>query len=312
MTETPTGSSAGNDPASNPAENNARQTANVLNEALPYLQRYSGQTVVIKYGGNAMTDETLKRSFAQNVVMMKQVGINPVVVHGGGPQIGQMLDRLSIESEFIDGMRVTDAHTMEVVEMVLGGLVNKSVVSLLNQVGGKAIGLTGKDAGLITASSMSLPGKPDISLGFVGEVTSVNVAILQQLMNSHIIPVIAPIGTDAAGASYNINADLVASSIAIALNASRLILLTNTPGILDQNGDLLTGLTPSDISALINNGTLHGGMLPKVQCSLDAVAAGVSSVVILDGRVEHALLLELFTNQGLGTLIHDNRESQGA
>lgn len=291
-----------------PAGSHARQTARVLNEALPYLQRYSGQTVVIKYGGNAMTDETLKLSFAQNVVMMKQVGINPVVVHGGGPQIAQMLNRLSIESEFIDGMRVTDEHTMEVVEMVLGGLVNKSVVSLLNQVGGKAIGLTGKDAGLISAKSMSLPGKPEVSLGYVGEVTDVNIDILHELLNSNTIPVIAPIGTDASGASYNINADLVASSIAIALKASRLLLLTNTPGILDQNDELLTGLTPSDITTLINNGTLYGGMLPKVQCSLDAVAAGVSSVVILDGRVEHALLLELFTDQGLGTLIHDNRD----
>lgn len=290
------------------SNNDARQTARILNEALPYLQRYSGQTVVIKYGGNAMTDETLKRSFAQNVVMMKQVGINPVVVHGGGPQIGKMLERLSIQSEFIDGMRVTDADTMEVVEMVLGGLVNKSVVSLLNQVGGKAIGLTGKDAGLIEATSMSLPGKPDVSLGYVGDVTRVNVAILDELLASNIIPVIAPIGTDTDGASYNINADLVASSIAIALNASRLLLLTNTPGILDSNGELLTGLTPTDISALINNGTLHGGMLPKVQCSLDAIAAGVRSVVIIDGRVEHALLLELFTDQGMGTLIHDKRE----
>ena len=280
------------------------ETARVLNEALPYLQRYSGQTVVIKYGGNAMTDETLKRSFAQNVVMMKQVGINPVVVHGGGPQIGEMLSRLAIESQFIDGMRVTDAATMEVVEMVLGGLVNKSIVSLLNQVGGRAIGLTGKDAGLIEATPMRLPGKPDVSLGFVGEVKNIRTGVLNRLMDNDIIPVIAPIGTDANGASYNINADLVASSIAIALNASRLLLLTNTPGILDQSGELLTGLTPKDIAALIEEGTLYGGMLPKVQCSLDAVAAGVRSVVIIDGRVEHAVLLELFTDQGLGTLIH--------
>jgi len=292
-----------------PSDNSAQQTARILNEALPYLQRYSGQTVVIKYGGNAMTDETLKRSFAQNVVMMKQVGINPVVVHGGGPQIGQMLDRLAIESEFIDGMRVTTEDTMEVVEMVLGGLVNKSVVSLLNQVGGKAIGLTGKDADLIRARSLSLPGKPDVSLGYVGEVSEVRVSILNELLSSNTIPVIAPIGTDTSGASYNINADLVASSIAIALHASRLLLLTNTPGILDENGELLTGLTPSDISSLISNGTLHGGMLPKVQCALDAVDAGVKSVVIIDGRVEHALLLELFTNQGLGTLIHNNRQT---
>lgn len=291
----------------NTGQDSAARTATVLNEALPYLQRYSGQTVVIKYGGNAMTDETLKRSFAQNVVMMKQVGINPIVVHGGGPQIGDMLKRLSIESTFIDGMRVTDAATMEVVEMVLGGLVNKSIVSLLNQVGGRALGLTGKDAGLIQARPMQLPGKPDVSLGYVGEIASIQTAVLHKLIANDIIPVIAPIGTDSKGASYNINADLVASSIAIALNASRLLLLTNTPGILDQQGNLLTGLTPGDIRALINDGTLHGGMLPKVQCSLDAVAAGVSSVVIIDGRVEHAVLLELFTDQGLGTLIHDAR-----
>lgn len=283
----------------------ARQTANILNEALPYLQRYSGQTVVIKYGGNAMTDEHLQRSFAQNVVMMKQVGINPVVVHGGGPQIGTMLNRLAIESEFIDGMRVTDESTMQVVEMVLGGMVNKGVVSLLNQCGGKAVGLTGKDANLITARPMKLPGKPDVSLGYVGEVEEVNVEILHELQQCNTIPVIAPIGTDSNGASYNINADLVASSIAIALKASRLLLLTNTPGILDQHGELLTGLTPGDIATLISNGTLHGGMLPKVQCALDAVAADVSSVVIIDGRVENALLLELFTDQGMGTLIHD-------
>lgn len=284
----------------------AAQTARVLNEALPYLQRYSGQTVVIKYGGNAMTDEKLKRSFAQNIVMMKQVGINPVVVHGGGPQIAQMLDRLSIESEFIDGMRVTTEKTMEVVEMVLGGLVNKGIVSLLNQVGGRAIGLTGKDAGLISAKPMQLPGKPMASLGYVGEVTGIDTDVIHKLIANDVIPVIAPIGTDASGASYNINADLVASSIAIALNAYRLLLLTNTPGILDQQNNLLTGLTPADIAGLISDGTLHGGMLPKVQCALDAVADGVSSVMIIDGRVEHAVLLELFTDQGLGTLIHDN------
>lgn len=283
----------------------AAQTASVLNEALPYLQRYSGQTVVIKYGGNAMTDKKLQRSFAKNVVMMKQVGINPVVVHGGGPQIGQMLERLSIESKFIDGMRVTDEATMSVVEMVLGGSVNKAIVSLLNQVGGRAIGLTGKDADLIQATPLTLPGRPADALGFVGEVASVNTTVLNKLTADDIIPVIAPIGTDKFGASYNINADLVASSIAIALNASRLLLLTNTPGILDSDGQLVTGLTPDDIVALIANGTLHGGMLPKVQCAVDAVAAGVRSVVIIDGRVEHAVLLELFTSEGIGTLIHD-------
>lgn len=284
----------------------AAQTASVLNEALPYLQRYSGQTVVIKYGGNAMTDERLQRSFAKNVVMMKQVGINPVVVHGGGPQIGQMLERLAIESSFIDGMRVTDKATMDVVEMVLGGAVNKNIVSLLNQVGGRAIGLTGKDANLIQATPLSLPGRPADALGYVGEVSTINTEVLNKLTADDIIPVIAPIGTDESGASYNINADLVASSIAIALNASRLLLLTNTPGILDDNGRLVTGLTPRDISAMIAKGTLHGGMLPKVQCAVDAVAAGVRSVVIIDGRVEHAVLLELFTSEGVGTLIHDS------
>ena len=293
------------DPEMPTSSYSAAQTATVLNEALPYLQRYSGQTVVIKYGGNAMTDETLKRSFAQNVVMMKQVGINPVVVHGGGPQIGNMLNKLAIESEFLDGMRVTDEATMNVVEMVLGGSVNKDIVSLLNQVGGRAIGLTGKDANLIQAKPLQLPGRETDALGYVGEVETVNTEVLNKFVSDDIIPVIAPIGTDSAGASYNINADLVASSIAIALNASRLLLLTNTPGILDDQGELLTGLTPTDIAQLIQVGTLHGGMLPKVQCALDAVAAGVRSVVIIDGRVEHAVLLELFTNQGVGTLIHD-------
>jgi len=283
----------------------AATKARVLNEALPYLQRYTGQTVVIKYGGNAMTDEHLKRSFARNVVMMKQVGINPVVVHGGGPQIGDMLDRLSITSEFIDGMRVTDKTTMAVVEMVLGGQVNKDIVSLLNREGGRAVGLTGKDSDLISAKPLILPGKPDASLGYVGEVESVNTDILDRLMGDDFIPVIAPIGTDADGSSYNINADLVASAIAIALKASRLLLLTNTPGILDKDGVLLTGLTSSDIQTLIADGTLSGGMLPKVTCSTDAVASGVRSVVIIDGRVEHAVLLELFTDQGAGTLIHN-------
>lgn len=287
----------------------ARDTARILNEALPYLQRHSGQTVVIKYGGNAMTDERLKRSFARNIVMMKQVGINPVVVHGGGPQIGEMLNRLSIESRFEDGMRITDTDTMEVVEMVLGGTVNKSIVSLLNQEGGKAIGLTGKDSQMILATPMTLPGKPDVSLGYVGDVAHVDVDIIRKLQAGNFIPVIAPIGTDASGASYNINADLVASSIAIALGASRLLLLTNTPGILDREGQLLTGLSPTDVNALIADGTLHGGMLPKVQCALDAVHSGVRSVIIIDGRVENAVLLELFTDQGAGTLIRTTPSS---
>lgn len=283
----------------------ASTTARILNEALPYLQRYAGKTIVIKYGGNAMTDAHLQKSFCENVVMMKQVGIQPVVVHGGGPQIGEMLKRLDVNSRFVDGMRVTDAETMQVVEMVLGGLVNKQIVSLLSQAGGRALGLTGKDAHLISARSMQLPGHPPDVLGYVGEVESIDRRILDRLRSDDFIPVIAPIGTDANGASYNINADLVASAIASALGASRLLLLTNTPGILDAEGQLLTGLGAEDVRRLIDDGTIHGGMLPKVQCALDAVDQGVPSVVILDGRVEHALLLELFTDQGAGTLIGD-------
>lgn len=281
----------------------ARDTARILNEALPYLQRHGGQTVVIKYGGNAMTEVRLQRLFSENVATMKQVGIDPVVVHGGGPQIASMLERLSIESYFEDGLRVTDAATMEVVEMVLGGLVNKHIVSLLNQAGGRAIGLTGKDSGLIHAVPASVPSRPEVSLGFVGNVDRIDPTILRRLQEDGFIPVIAPIGTDANGASYNINADLVASAVATTLGASRLLLLTNTPGILDARGELLTGLSPADVESLIADGTISGGMLPKVRCALDAVAAGVGSVVILDGRVEHAVLLELFTDQGAGTLI---------
>ncbi len=285
-------------------QDNARDTARVLNEALPYIQRYAGQTIVIKYGGNAMTDEHLKRCFAQNIVMLKQVGINPVVVHGGGPQIGQMLDKLSIKSDFVEGMRVTDAATMEVVEMVLGGLVNKDIVSLLNQAGGRAVGITGKDSGTIQASTMQLEGQAKDVLGYVGEVERVNIKLVNQLLQDNFIPVIAPIGTDANGASYNINADLVASAMATALEASRLLLLTNTPGILDKNDQLLTPVSTSHIKELIANGTLYGGMLPKVQCAVDAVKSGVGSVVILDGRVEHAVLLELFTDAGVGSIIN--------
>lgn len=284
----------------------ARNTARVLNEALPYLQRYSGQTVVIKYGGNAMTDEHLKSCFAQNIATLKHVGINPVVVHGGGPQIAQMLDRLKIESRFLDGMRVTDSATMEVVEMVLGGVVNKNIVSLLNQVGGRAVGLTGKDAHLILADPLKLPGREPDALGFVGQVNSINTTVIKRLQDQNLIPVIAPIGTDENGASYNINADLVASAVASQLKATRLLLLTNTPGILDKEEQLLTGITPTQIAGLIADGTIQGGMLPKVQCALDAVAAGVGSVQIIDGRVEHAVLLELFTDQGVGTLIRSD------
>ena len=294
-------SPTGNHDAS--SRSDASATARILNEALPYLQRYNGETIVIKYGGNAMTDERLQRSFCENVVMMKQVGINPVVVHGGGPQIGDMLKRLDVGSTFIDGMRVTDAATMEVVEMVLGGLVNKQIVSLLSQAGGRAIGLTGKDARLISARTLQLPGHPPGALGYVGEVASIDRQVLDRLRSDDFIPVIAPIGSDSSGASYNINADLVASAVASALGASRLLLLTNTPGILDTQDQLLTGLGATDVRKLIEDGTIHGGMLPKVQCALDAVDQGVRSVVILDGRVEHALLLELFTDEGAGTLI---------
>ncbi len=282
----------------------AKNTAQVLNEALPYIQRFSGNTIVIKYGGNAMTDESLKQSFARNIVLMKQVGINPVVVHGGGPQIGSMLDKLGIQSEFIGGMRVTDTETMSVVEMVLGGQVNKSIVNLLNQVGGRAVGLTGKDAGLIQATPLRLESHPDADLGHVGTVSSVDTSIVKFLQNDDFIPVIAPIGVDAEGNSFNINADLVASSVASALKASKLLLLTNTPGILDSNEKLLTDLGPDDIASLIKDGTIAGGMLPKVQCAMDALADGVGTVQIIDGRVRNAALLELFTNEGVGTLIH--------
>jgi len=287
----------------------AHDTAQVLNEALPYLQRYSGQTIVIKYGGNAMTDETLKRSFAKNIVMMKQVGIQPVVVHGGGPQIGAMLERLNLDSHFVDGMRVTDANTMDIVEMVLGGHVNKSIVSLLNQVGGRAIGLTGKDAQMIEAQTLQLPNREKDILGFVGEVTEINAHAIRHQQRGQFIPVIAPIGTDSQGASYNINADLVASAVAIALQATLLLLLTNTPGILDKQGNLLTGITPEDTAALIADGTISGGMLPKVNCALQSVEAGVGSAQIIDGRVEHAVLLELFTDQGVGTLIRPSEST---
>jgi len=250
-----------------------------------------------------MTDTRLQRLFAQNIVMMKQVGIHPIVVHGGGPQIGSMLERLQIKSEFIDGMRVTDAATMEVVEMVLGGMVNKQIVSLISQAGGKAIGVTGRDAHLIEAKPLKLAAKPDADLGHVGEVVKINTEVLGTLKDSDTIPVIAPIGADKSGAPYNINADLVASAVASALKARRLLLLTNTPGILDKNEALLTGLNPTDVKGYIDDGTIAGGMLPKVQCALDAVHAGVGSVQIIDGRVEHAVLLELFTDQGVGTLI---------
>jgi len=287
-----------------------QQYAHILTEALPYIQRYSGKTIVIKYGGNAMTDENLKQSFARDIVLLKQVGINPVIVHGGGPQIGSLLEKIGKESQFIEGMRVTDTETMDVVQMVLGGLVNKQIVSDINQAGGRAIGLTGKDGELIVAEKLTLKDKakdnlpPEIiDLGHVGTVKKINAGIVKLLDSEKYIPVIAPVGVGEDGASYNINADLVAGEMAAVLGAERLLLLTNTPGVLDKEGNLLTGLNHKIIKALIDDGTIQGGMLPKLQCALDAVDAGTKSSCIIDGRVPHAVLLELLTNEGVGTLV---------
>jgi acetylglutamate kinase len=283
--------------------------AHVLIESLPYIQKFNGKTVVIKYGGNAMTDDQLKQFFAMDIVLMKLVGINPIVVHGGGPQIGKVLEKLGKSTEFIDGMRVTDKETMDVVEMVLGGLVNKQIVNLINQHGGKAVGLTGKDGDFIRARKITMQNNaPEnaseiIDLGHVGEVSSIDSAVVDMLGNSGFIPVIAPIGVGDDGRSYNINADLVAGKIAEVLKAEKLILLTNTIGILDQQKNLLTGLSIEDISQLTADGTITNGMIPKTRCAVDALKSGVKSVHIIDGRVEHALLLELFTDQGVGTLL---------
>jgi len=273
--------------------------ARVLTEALPYIRRFGGKTVVIKYGGNAMEDESLKSSFARDVVLMKLVGLNPVIVHGGGPQIDELLGKLGKGREFVDGMRVTDAETMKVVEMVLGGAVNKEIVALINQHGGRAIGVTGKDDGLIRARKLN--GRKD--LGFVGEVAAVRPEVIRHLEDGGFIPVIAPIGIDEDGQSYNINADLVAGKIATVLKAEKLILLTNTAGVLDAAGKVLTGMTYQQVDELIANGTISGGMLPKIGTALDAVKSGVRSAHIIDGRVQHAVLLELFTDEGVGTLI---------
>lgn len=288
----------------------AVQVAKVLTEALPYIQRYVGKTLVIKYGGNAMESEELKNSFARDIVLMKAVGINPIVVHGGGPQIGDLLKRLSIESNFINGMRVTDSQTMDVVEMVLGGLVNKEIVNLINHNGGNAIGLTGKDARLIRAKKLNVTHKtpemttPEIiDVGQVGEVTGINTNLLNMLVASDFIPVIAPIGVGEDGKSYNINADLVAGKVAEAVKAEKLMLLTNIAGLLDKEGKILTGLTTTQVNDLIADGTIYGGMLPKIHCALDAVKGGVGSALILDGRVPNAILLEIFTDKGVGTLI---------
>jgi acetylglutamate kinase len=287
----------------------AEQRAKILAEALPYIRRFSGKTIVIKYGGNAMTDERLKHSFARDVVLLKLVGMNPVVVHGGGPQIDDLLKRVGKKGEFVQGMRVTDAETMDVVEMVLGGLVNKQIVTLINQHGGRAIGLTGKDGSFIRARKMLLPAKDSdsemLDIGQVGEVASIDPEIIALLETREFIPVVAPIGVGADGLSYNINADLVAGKLAEILHAEKLVLLTNTPGVLDKNGKLLTGLTPKKVDELFADGIIHGGMLPKISSALDAAKGGVKSVHIIDGRVEHALLLEVLTDEGVGTLIRN-------
>ncbi len=290
----------------------ASNTANVLSEALPYLQRLNNKTIVIKFGGNAMTDESLKNSFARDIVLLKQVGVNPVVVHGGGPQIASLLEKIGKKSEFINGMRVTDSETMDVVEMVLGGLVNKSIVSLINHNGGQAVGLTGKDGAMIRAKKMQITRHTEepalaapeiIDLGHVGEITAIDPSLVNSLDQGNFIPVIAPIGVGEDAATYNINADLVAGKMASILGAEKLLLLTNTAGILDKQGEILTGLDADRVSELISNGTIQGGMLPKVSCALDAVNSGVKTSHIIDGRVDHAVLLELLTDEGVGTLI---------
>lgn len=285
-------------------------TAEVLMEALPYIQRLFDKTIVIKFGGNAMVDEALQDAFARDIVLLKQVGLNPVVVHGGGPQINQLLEKLGKEGEFIQGMRVTDRETMDVVQMVLGGLVNKDIVALINRHGGRAVGLTGRDAGLVRARKLKVSRKsadmlePEIiDIGHVGEVASIDPAVLNLLESEDFIPVVAPIGVGADGEAYNINADVVASKIAQVLGAEKLLLLTNTAGVLDKEGKLLTGLSARDVEALIENGTIYGGMLPKIDFALDAVRGGVKTVQIIDGRVPHAVLLELLTDKGVGTLI---------
>jgi acetylglutamate kinase len=291
-----------------PASHNAlaAEKARILAEALPYIQRFHGRTIVVKFGGNAMTDDVLKADFARDVVLLKLVGMNPVVVHGGGPQIETALARLGMKGSFVQGMRVTDAATMDVVEMVLGGQVNKEVVELINQAGGKAVGLTGQDGAFIRARKMQLPvtkenGKVD--LGHVGEIDAIDPLVISALENAGFIPVVAPIGTGADGVTYNINADLVAGKLAEILRAEKLIVLTNTPGVLDKEGKLLSGLTPKKIDDLVAKGVISGGMLPKIASVLDAARAGVKSCHIIDGRVPHALLLEVLTDTGVGTLI---------
>ena len=288
----------------------ATQVAHVLTESLPYIRRFAGKTFVIKYGGHAMENEHLKNGFARDIVLMKLVGFNPVVVHGGGPQISELLKRIGKESRFVDGMRVTDSETMDVVEMVLGGLVNKEIVNNINRHGGCAVGLTGKDGDLIHARKLTITRKsPDleapeiVDIGHVGEVASIDKSIVETLTHGNFIPVIAPIGVGPDGQSYNINADLVAGKMAEVLHAEKLILLTDTTGVLSQEGKLLTGLDARQVQALIDDGTIHGGMLPKIGCALEAVRGGVKAAHIIDGRIEHAVLVELFTDAGIGTLI---------
>ncbi len=292
----------------------AKNIAEVLTESLPYIQKFTGRTVVVKYGGNAMTDEKLKQSFARDIVLMKLVGINPIVVHGGGPQIANVLDQLNIESNFVNGLRVTDSKTMDVVEMVLGGLVNKEIVGLLNKNHGKAVGVTGKDGNLIKAKKLRIkPNEGDdeaVDIGQVGKVVSIDTKVLEVMKDSDFIPVIAPIGADEKGASYNINADSVAGEIAKVLRAEKLILLTNVAGVQGGKGTVLTGLSIKQVAKLIADKTIRGGMLPKIECALEAVKGGVHSAHIIDGRVEHAVLLEIFTDEGVGTLITRNGLNQ--
>lgn len=290
----------------------AQNIAKVLTEALPYIQRFTGKTIVVKYGGNAMVDENLKNGFARDIVLMKHVGINPVVVHGGGPQIGDLLKRIGKQSEFVDGMRVTDKETMSVVEMVLGGLVNKEIVQMINAHGGKAVGLTGKDGKLIRAKKLTitrhspeLDAPEIIDIGHVGEAEHIDCSILDLLVKDDFIPIIAPIGVGEDGLAYNINADLVAGKLASTLKAEKLMLLTNIQGLLDKSGQLLRNLSSQRVDELIADGTIYGGMLPKIRSALNAVKEGVKSAHIIDGRVEHAVLLEILTNEGVGTLIQN-------
>ncbi len=295
---------------SNNSTNYQDVVAHVLIEALPYIRRFQNATVIVKYGGNAMVETNLKQSFARDVVLLKLVGLNPIVVHGGGPQIGDLLDRLNIPTKFVHGMRVTDSATMDVVQMVLGGSLNQEIVSLINANGGRAIGVTGKDGELLRAQKLADPSitadthEPEIiDFGHVGTVSEVNGTVLDTLTSGGFIPVIAPIGVGSDGESYNINADFVASAIASHLKADKLILLTNTPGVQNEAGETIPALSAEQLARLIEDGTIQGGMLPKIQCSQEALAGGVANVHILDGRIEHALLLEIFTDRGIGTLV---------